>query len=400
MSGSVCESVLRGRWRTPSRRLKICRSQGRASSTLAPGTKPADDDDVGPVNGLPLPVLLAFFVAAGAAVWMAGTRLVRATDVLDMRLGLGEVFGGLHPARDRHQSAGDRDRGQRCPDPSVGHRCREHPGRHRAADRRAGAPRGFLARWPSVTGAPRCWCCSRRGSWWRYRSVTVMGSPACQRAHGVADRPGRLLIVVVWVAGLFLVYRARKGLPWHQQGQPPDGQERPRGHSKKVRAQQAAERGVSTRNAAAVFVIGAAVTLAGGALLELSGDGIATQIHMSGVLFGSTVLAAATSLPRSRPASLRFGWATTSWPSATSSAAMPACRSCSWWRACCGRGDGAPRPGDGYLSDRAWSASERGVHVRDPVPALTDDRPCRPRLRAGVHVVPARDGRPVAISAS
>jgi cation:H+ antiporter len=109
--------------------------------------------------------------------------------------------------------------------------------------------------------------------------------------------PAALLIVVVWVTGLFLVHRARRDLPWHRQGQPPDGQEEPRGHSKKARAEQAAKRGVSTTSAAIVFVIGAAVTLAAGALLELSGDGIATQIHMSGVLFGSTVLAAATSLP-------------------------------------------------------------------------------------------------------
>src|SRR5659263_473605 len=97
--------------------------------------------------------------------------------------------------------------------------------------------------------------------------------------------PAALLIVVDWVAGLFLVYRARRGLPWHRQGQPHDGHEQTRGLSKKGRAGQAAKRGVSTTSAAVVFVIGAAVTLAAGALLELSGDGIATQIHMSGVLF-------------------------------------------------------------------------------------------------------------------
>jgi hypothetical protein len=47
------------------------------------------------MNALSLPVLLAIFAAAAAAVWMAGSRLSRATDVLDTRLGLGEAFGGL-----------------------------------------------------------------------------------------------------------------------------------------------------------------------------------------------------------------------------------------------------------------------------------------------------------------
>jgi cation:H+ antiporter len=47
------------------------------------------------VNSLPLAALLAIFVAAAAAVWMAGSRLSTATNVIDTRLGLGAAFGGL-----------------------------------------------------------------------------------------------------------------------------------------------------------------------------------------------------------------------------------------------------------------------------------------------------------------
>ncbi len=64
---------------------------------------------------------------------------------------------------------------------------------------------------------------------------------------------------------------------------------------------------MSTTRAAIVFAAGAAVTLAAGLLLERSGAGIATGIHLSGVLFGSTVLAAASALPRSPPGSCAVG---------------------------------------------------------------------------------------------
>jgi cation:H+ antiporter len=54
---------------------------------------------------------------------------------------------------------------------------------------------------------------------------------------------------------------------------------------------------VSTAKSATVFGVAALVTLVAGVVLERSGDVIAGDIGLSGVLFGATVLAAATSLP-------------------------------------------------------------------------------------------------------
>lgn len=109
--------------------------------------------------------------------------------------------------------------------------------------------------------------------------------------------PGPVLITVMWIAGLFLLGRAGTSLPWHESGQPPDGQDRPRGHSQQKAEQQATTKGTSTAKAAGIFGTAALVTLVAGVLLERSGEAIAAHIGLSGVLFGATILAAATSLP-------------------------------------------------------------------------------------------------------
>ncbi|MFP3581291.1 hypothetical protein [Arthrobacter sp. fls2-241-R2A-200] len=46
-----------------------------------------------------------------------------------------------------------------------------------------------------------------------------------------------------------------------------------------------------------IFLVAAAATLGAGVVLERSGEAIAGQIGLSGVLFGATFLALATSLP-------------------------------------------------------------------------------------------------------
>jgi cation:H+ antiporter len=127
--------------------------------------------------------------------------------------------------------------------------------------------------------------------------IAIMGTqlPSSLIVGRVA--PGGLLILIAWLAGLWLLSKARKGLPWHEQGRAPDAQSTPGGSSKQKKHDDASAKGESTARTAIVFAAAAFVTLAGGVILEESGTQIADHIGMSGVLFGSTVLAASTALP-------------------------------------------------------------------------------------------------------
>ena len=96
--------------------------------------------------------------------------------------------------------------------------------------------------------------------------------------------PGDVAIAMLWLAGLRLVGKASRGLPWHTTDPAPTLPLIPTAP-------------VTTSSAVIMFTVAAAITLVCGVVLEASGSAIADRIGMTGVLFGATVLAAATSLP-------------------------------------------------------------------------------------------------------
>ena len=104
-----------------------------------------------------------------------------------------------------------------------------------------------------------------------------------------------MLILLIWVLGLFLVQRSQKSLPWHEQGHAPDSQAQPQGHSKAPKSGN--KKSPGTGRSLLVFLVAAAATLGAGVALERSGEAISGHIGLSGVLFGATFLALATSLP-------------------------------------------------------------------------------------------------------
>jgi cation:H+ antiporter len=243
-------------------------------------------------SGLGLvPLVLIFGIAAGA-IWVAGIHLSSSTDVLDTRLGLGEALGGailLAIATNLPEIAivvsaalshslgiaiGNILGGIAIQtvvlvilDISIG---REAALTTRAASLVLGLE-GLLVI--------------------LVLAISVMGAQLPGNALFARIEPAALLIALFWVLGVWLVNRARRGLPWHDTtGTAPDGQEKPMGHSKSATQ-------MSLARAGTVFGIGAAVTLAAGVVLEQSGEQIADHLGMTGVVFGATILAAATSLP-------------------------------------------------------------------------------------------------------
>ncbi len=251
-------------------------------------------------HDLSLPLLFGIFGAAAAAIWLAGIKLSDMTDVLSHRLHLGQALGGVIllaiatnlPEVAITVSAGLSD--------NLGVA--------------VGNILGGIAIQTVVLVALDAFG-TRNGNPLTYRSaslvlvlegvlviaVLIVAIMATQLpASLVAARltPGAVLIGLVWIVGIWLLSRAGKGLPWHDSmGNAPNTQSAPKGHSKAGKAGGGSTGPTTTAHAGTVFVIAAAVTLVAGVVLERSGTAVAEHIGMSGVLFGATVLAAATSLP-------------------------------------------------------------------------------------------------------
>jgi cation:H+ antiporter len=102
---------------------------------------------------------------------------------------------------------------------------------------------------------------------------------------------------VCWVVGVLLLYKARTRLPWMEEGELPGGQQVPMGTARARKDRDARNKRISTHKTLAVFAVASVITLVAGVALEQSGEAIAGRVGIDGILFGSTVLAAATALP-------------------------------------------------------------------------------------------------------
>ena len=197
-------------------------------------------------------LLVVMFLGAGAAIWAAGIQLSDQTDVLTMRLGLGSALGGLILLAIATNLPEIAIVAAAAVSGNIGVA--------------VGNILGGIAIQTVVLVALDAF--GVRGSkplTYRAASLVLVLEAALVVAVlaiviGGAQMPATLitarltpapvLILMVWVLGLVLLQRAGRSLPWHESGQPPDGQQQPRGHRTAMTEQQATAEGTRTARAA------------------------------------------------------------------------------------------------------------------------------------------------------
>jgi cation:H+ antiporter len=250
-------------------------------------------------EGQGLPILLAIFAACAGVIWVAGVKLADTTDILSSRLHLGKALGGIIVLAIATN----------LPELAITISA-ALAGNLGVA---VGNILGGIAIQTLVLVAMDVAMKEKVPLTYRAASlalvieavlvvavliVSIMATQLPGSLIAARLTPGVVTIAILWLIGIWLSGKASRGLPWQDaSGTAPDGQEEPKGHSQAKKDDASGTRGEGTVRVAFVFGAAAIATLAAGVFLERSGDAIADHIGLSGVLFGATVLAAATSLP-------------------------------------------------------------------------------------------------------
>jgi len=251
------------------------------------------------ISTLSLPVLILIFGVSSAVIWFAGIRLSQTADVLAVHFGLGEALGGMIllaivtnlPEIAITISAALQNNMELAIGNILGGIAiqtvvlvfldvfglgKKDPLTYRAASLVL-VLEGLMV----IT----------------VLTLVVLGNQLRPSVIFMGVSPVDATILLVWVTGIYLIGKARNNLPWHQLGVLPNSQKERIGHSRLKKHEEMLKKGGSIRTIIIIFALCSLLTLVAGVGLELSGDAIARHIGMTGVLFGATILAAATALP-------------------------------------------------------------------------------------------------------
>jgi cation:H+ antiporter len=260
------------------------------------------------VGGLDTPLLVLVFVAAAVATWVAGIYLSNTTDALDVRFGLGEALGGLILLAITGS----------LPEIAITASAALSGHLELAVGNLIGGVAMqtlVLVVLDAVSGPPRP-LSFLVGSLVPVLEAlmvvvvlgTILGGAALKSSANLfGASPSSYAVVVFWVAGVWIVNRARMHPAWV--GEAPEATPGRR-HVREAKAGgDHPYSHASTVRVIAIFVTGALVTLAAGVALQDSGNLLAEHLGIGGAVFGATFLAAATALPEisSGIAAVRLG---------------------------------------------------------------------------------------------
>lgn len=251
------------------------------------------------MSGLASPLLLVIFLACAGVIWGAGVILSDSTDVLCRRLRLGEALGGvilLAVATNLPEVAITTSAAlAQQVDIAVGNILGGIA--IQTAVLAVLDAAGVRPRRPLTHLAASLTLLLEAALVVAMLLVVVMSTQLPESVIVARLTPGAVLIALFWVAGLLLVRRARRGLPWPGGGSPCPPEKGDSEMAAAAAAKRARLAKMGLARAALIFAVGAAATLVAGVLATLSGEELFGRLGMSGVVFGATVLAAVTALP-------------------------------------------------------------------------------------------------------
>jgi cation:H+ antiporter len=237
--------------------------------------------------------LLAVFGLAAIVTWLAGVTLAKATDVLDDRFRLGEAIGGMILL----SVAGS------LPELAITLSAAKSGHLDIAAGNLIGgvAMQTFvlvIADWfgrgrPPLTTSAASLVPALEGLLVAaVVCVTVMGGLLPASASIGPVGVATIGIVVVWISGMIVLSRVRNR-PDLAMSTANETTAEP----SPTEARTASNQSQNAKRAVILFALASVATLIAGVLLEQSGNALADNLGINGVLFGATFLALATALP-------------------------------------------------------------------------------------------------------